>query len=145
VNSQPFTHGRWLFTHNGCVVGLAALGPKPIMDGQTDSEEYFRRWCAQGQDISGYRKWVDTVASTCRHTSLTTFLSDGTSFLACRRSSGQFLDPIPAHIDPASLTCSYTLYHWTDGRSHIIASEKLESVAEDWRLLDNGEIVQLNL
>jgi predicted glutamine amidotransferase len=144
-NAQPFCENVWLFCHNGCVIELEKLGPTPPMEGQTDSEEFFRRWCRENCTIDAYHAWVKQVAALCRYTSLTSFLSDGSQFLACRQSSGMHLDEIPEHFDPAQTPCAYTLHHWSDGDTHIVCSEKLPLVDAHWTSLANGEVRTLSL
>ncbi|MBI2343021.1 MAG: class II glutamine amidotransferase [Deltaproteobacteria bacterium] len=144
-NAQPFVHRRWLFAHNGTIMDLEKFGPKPVTEGSTDSEDFFRRWCAQGKDMDGYRGWVETVANGCRYTSLTSLLCDGEVLLACRRSSGRLFEGCPADVDPASLPSPYTLYHWTDGRSHLFCSEPLPLLGSGWRALENGELLTIHL
>ncbi len=144
-NTQPFTEGRWIFCHNGTVTELEKLGPRPAMTGSTDSEEFFLRWCAQGKDITRYRSWVDLVAATCAHTSLTSLITDGEHLLACRRASGVLLDPLPAGVEMGCVPCSYTVHHWTNGAAHVLCSEVLAGFAGPWQDMANGDVLSLTI
>lgn len=144
-NAHPFISGRWVFCHNGTIIEMDKLGPCPPLHGTTDSEEFFRRWCAQGKDIAGYRHWIDGVASTCGYTALTSFLTDGERLMACRRSSGTLCYPAPDKFDPACLECSYTVHHWTRDGAHVLCSEVLPGFAGPWHDFANGECLMLTL
>ncbi len=145
ANTQPILEGRWMFAHNGTVENLDSLGPQPAMTGSTDSENFFRRWCGQGKEISGYRGWVDAVATHCGHTSITTLLTDGQSLVACRRVNQERLAKCPEGHTPMTIDRAYTLFHWNRGNAHIISSEALDVFPGDWRLLADGECLSVNI
>lgn len=140
ANVHPFVEGRWVFCHNGTVLDLDKLGPRPTLQGTTDSEEFFRRWCAQGQGITSYPQWIDHVTVTCRYTALTSLLADGEHLLACRRSSGLLCTPPPAQFAPAYLAASYRLHYWTDGVAHVLCSEVLPVFHGAWHDFADGEM-----
>ncbi len=145
ANSQPFTEGRWAFCHNGTVTELEKLGPCAPVTDESDSKEFFRRWCLQGQDIARYRDWIDCVAAACANTSLTSLLTNGEQLIACRQSSGTLCDPAPANFDPACLQHSYTLHHWTKDGAHVICSEVLSVFAGEWHNFANGELMMITV
>lgn len=140
-NTHPFCHDRWVFCHNGTVQAQERLGPRPETIGSSDSEELFRRWCAQGRDIAAYGDWIATVAQQCPHTSLTSFLSDGRRLAACRRFSLTPLHEVPPQYDAAEwLPHYYTLYHWRRGREHVLSSEVLPDLPGAWEPLAPNEL-----
>ncbi|MBI4365339.1 MAG: class II glutamine amidotransferase [Deltaproteobacteria bacterium] len=142
-NVHPFIDAPWVFCHNGTVLSLDRLGPRPPLVGSSDSEEIFRRWrAAAWQDnpahpMAHYVEWIGQVEKQCPYSSITALLSDGRELLA-RRSFGP---PLREQDTPEIYDRYYTLYHWKDGRRHIFSSERLPELAGTWQLLANKESV----
>lgn len=144
-NVHPFIDNRWVFAHNGSVVGMDALGPKPQQRGSTDSEEFLLRWTGQGKDIHGYRGWVEQVAKVTKFTSLSSLICDGKILCAMRKIGTCHTEFIPEEHSNLDLVPYYTLFYVKVGNAHIVSSEPLTDIADIWRPLHDGESLLLNL
>ena len=142
ANTHPFVDLPWMFCHNGTVKGLDVLGPRPAIEGNSDSEELFQRWRqAPGVDsVAGWIEWLATVEQRCQYTSLTSLLTNGRELVAVRRVGKPF-DP---KMDPKEFPGYYTLYHWQQGKNHAVSSEILPELGSEWRLLELGENLVLS-
>ncbi len=144
-NTQPFISGKWLFAHNGTIGDMGKLGPSPPLNGDTDSEEFFKRWCAQGRDISGSHNWVELVAEQCEFTSLTSIICDGKLLLGCHKAVKEL--PPSGYENIEYKNCPYvnTLLHWQRGREHVLVSEPINIDGAEWRSIAEGEFLTLDV
>ncbi|MCX8159929.1 MAG: class II glutamine amidotransferase [Candidatus Saccharicenans sp.] len=127
ANSHPFMKDNWIFAHNGLVprehlIKLLTAAHKKDLEGQTDSEVYFR-WILQcldknGEVVKGISQAVGEIIgkthSNCYH-GLNFLLSDGQRLYALRFSN------------PGSLAY-YSLYYLlrdpkVDGPSEFASEE----------------------
>lgn len=136
LNCHPFSHGRWLFMHNGQIGGyekcrrrLENLLNDELFDkrlGSTDSELFFLLMVQNGLDDdppAAIRKTIEQindVSQSCecgQPFKLTICVADGERLFACRYAS-QGVAP--------------TLYWKQQGNDVLIASEPTESSDTEW-------------
>lgn len=155
ANCHPFSHGPWLFMHNGQVAGyprlrrgLEALLPDALYGargGSTDSELLFLLILAQIEQgapvLQATAQVLHTVALRMREAGalgplrFTAALSDGKTLYAFRTANDR---------RPPSL---YLRPHWAAGADAaegapgmVIASEPLDETA-DWQAVPDGHVV----
>jgi glutamine amidotransferase len=150
-NTQPFSHGSFVFAHNGTIDGLEELpGSMGLFLGETDSERYFTLLyyhIGEAQDtITGIRKSVDWIRKNCTYTSLNFLLADGDSLYALRLpdKEGLFVRRLEAEED---LRCLSSYGTRTEGHvpqgAVLFASERIDS-APSWRELEPGTLAVAN-
>lgn len=133
-HAHPFSHGRYVFAHNGTVTdyqplraGIDALFAPP--DDALDTEVLFRAVISANASTMQYQ-FAETMRTvkTLPYTALNILMSDGTSLLAYR--------------DCAKWPDYYTLYAAQRDGAHLVCSEPLPAGGA-WRPLHNGEMVLL--
>lgn len=146
-NTQPFSHGSFVFAHNGTIDGLedlpASLG---FLLGDTDSERYFallHHHLAEAPDtITGIRETVAWIQENCTYTSLNFLLADGDSLYALRlpAAEGLFIRRLEAGEDLRGWS-SYGTRTESRHRTEaiIFASERIDS-APSWQELKPGTL-----
>ncbi len=144
-NCHPFTHGRWLFMHNGQVGQynkvrrqLENLVPDELYDyrqGTTDSEVVFLLMLADGlgDDVVGsLRRSVGRVVDIMRAAGIkaplrfTSSISDGERFYAVRYSTDN---------------AAPSLYFSSRDDRLVIVSEPLDSAQDDWEQVPPSTIL----
>lgn len=138
LNCHPFAHGRWSFMHNGQIGGYTRIRRRleaslsdamyDLRRGSTDSELLFLMLLDEGLDTDpqGAMSRVLERLSAERLPSdkpdrITCVFSDGIKMFALRYASD-------AHAP--------TLYHRTDSRGTIVASEPLDASGYGWKPFD---------
>lgn len=127
-NTHPFLYKEWSFCHNGTIfdsdkIPLNKLKP----GGATDSERFFL-YIMEHLDIKdverSIQKSIAEIKKDFKYTSLTFLLSDGESLYAYRDLDPQYQD-------------YYTLHIVTIDHSHVICSEPLTKLSNQWKPLLN--------
>jgi glutamine amidotransferase len=145
-NCHPFTHGKWMFMHNGQIGDWSLIRRKveamipdayyPSRVGTTDSEAVFLAILGNGGE-------ADPVGATCRvlmrltelvresgtqePLRFTSALSDGQNLYAFR------------YVDHGSAN---TLYYREAGDSVVMASEPLDTSERDyWKAVPSGHVM----
>ena len=145
TNCHPFSHGRWLFMHNGFVGRwqdvrrkVESLIPDHIYRsrlGTTDSEALFLSILGaepHSDPVGAVAKVVTTVSGILDATApgipfrFSAALSDGKQLLAFRY----------AHND-----CENSLYYQQQSGGLIVASEPLDPQDERWREIPSGHVL----
>ncbi len=127
-NLQPFTHGPWMFAHNGTIVNpvTASLRDRfrPATRGDTDSEVFFHaaRAEVEAEGEGGMLRLTSGIARANPTARLNCILFDGERLMAYRRGHGLF--HFTLRLDEAEVAgfCSYPLRRgWTALRREELA------------------------
>jgi predicted glutamine amidotransferase len=148
MNCHPFTHGKWAFMHNGQIADFARIRreleaklPDELYHarrGTTDSELLFLLALAYGLNDDPRKAMRNALDDICKAQGnaakpnrITCIFSDGEAVHGFRHSSDR---------------CSPTLYAsdklCSGGRA--IASEPLDGVPGNWRIIEEGHFVTLD-
>ncbi len=147
-NCHPFSHGRWLFMHNGQIGGYGAVRRRlerelpddlySSRQGTTDSEVIFLLALAQGMEddpVGGMERSLKLVRQTMTEAGIkdplrfTAALSDGRSLYAFRYSSDAFAP---------------SLYHDTVGSGALtVVSEPLDTDRARWSAVPQGHVLSV--
>jgi predicted glutamine amidotransferase len=148
-NSHPFSHGRWLFMHNGQIGGYAQVRralearlPDALYaarQGATDSELLFLLALARieqrGASVhDAMRATLDDTMALMRAQGITEPLR-----FSAALADGQRLHLFRCASDDAPPT----LYVKQSARGTLVASEPLAGGDDGWRALGNGEMLTL--
>jgi glutamine amidotransferase len=144
-NCHPFTHGRWMFMHNGQIGDWAPIRRKvealipdmfyPSRVGTTDSEAVFLAILGAGAEDDPVAATVRTLgvitqmvrdSGTSEPLRFTSALTNGTDLYGFRY----------VHNGNAN-----TLYYRESGGSVVMASEPLDSSRDLWKPVPPGHIV----
>lgn len=145
ANCHPFSHGKWMFMHNGQIGGyekvrraLDAMIPDAVYNarvGTTDLEAFFYLLFGNGLESDPVaalgrtvRQVVDTMA---RHKvdepfRMTAALTDGTTLYALRYAT----DPDPP-----------TLFYVRDQEKLMVVSEPLDADDANWAPVENAHVL----
>jgi glutamine amidotransferase len=145
ANCHPFTHGKWLFMHNGQIGGYEQVRRRldqmipdsvyPDREGTTDSELFFYLLFRNGLEDDAPGALARTVAEVqgvmnaagvTEPLRITAALSDGKRTWALRFATDE---------DPPSL------YWCADGGEMIIVSEPLDTDASHWNRVPAGHLL----
>ena len=148
LNCHPFSHGRWLFMHNGQIGGydkcrrqLETLLTDELYvyrQGSTDSELFFLLMIQNGLDdnpVSAIRTTIHQITEIALASGaeepfrLTICLSDGHQLYACRHSS----EGIPP-----------SLYLQMNDGNVLVASEPLDDDLPTWQVIDADTILKID-
>lgn len=164
VNSHPFQYQTWLFAHNGSVPREALLGRltetyKKDIEGQTDSETYFR-WILQcisekGNAVEGIKKVLAEIVRTndsSNVSGLNFLMSDGLRLYAFRFSNPESLNYYslyyllrnPGERQPSEFISKETSAlvrskSLSGQRAVLVCSEKLTE--ENWQEIKPGQLL----
>lgn len=164
VNSHPFQKDNWIFAHNGSVPRERLLGRltetyKKDIEGQTDSEVYFR-WILQcisekGSTVEGIKKALAEIARTNDSNDsggLNFLMSDGLRLYAFRFSSPGslnyyslyylFRDQVekrPSEFISKETSALVRSKSLAGERAVLICSEKLTD--EKWQAIKPGQLL----
>lgn len=147
ANCHPFSHGRWLFMHNGQIGGyglikrrLEALIPDHlygVRTGTTDSEALFLI------ALAGIERGMEPVSAMCAALSETVSLmkaagvTEPLRFAACL-SDGETIHAFRWSTDARPPT----LYYCEQHDHMVVASEPVDERRECWRAIPaNGAVV----
>jgi len=144
-NCHPFTHGRFMFMHNGQIGDwslirreVEALIPDPYYRariGTTDSEAVFLAILGTGGDIDPLGATMQTIATltsivngsgTSEPLRFTAALTDGRDLYAFRYASNESAN---------------TLYYREAGNSLLVVSEPLDMERSRWRPVPPGHVI----
>ncbi|HEY3412678.1 MAG TPA: class II glutamine amidotransferase [Armatimonadota bacterium] len=148
ANAHPFTHGRFVFCHNGGIkeserIPIYGLAPT----GETDSERFFLN--IVGRIESGE---VRTLREACeaatryvhenhKYSSISFIITDGEETLAWR----DYRDTLqPGEEKPNNWDVwpeYYTLYQ--SAKARAVCSQPLTQLAADWQLMPLRQIISL--
>jgi len=148
LNCHPFSHGKWLFMHNGQIGGykkcrrhLESLLKDELYicrQGSTDSELFFLLMIQNGLEddpMSAIRATIRQITEIALSYGsgepfvLTICLSDGHQLYTCRHAS--------AGSPP-------TLYLQTNDGNVLVASEPLDDDSTAWRIIDADTILKID-
>jgi glutamine amidotransferase len=144
-NCHPFTHGRWMFMHNGLIGDWALIRRKVEMmipdafygarAGTTDSEAVFLAILGAGAEDDPVGATLRTLATlaalvkesgTTQPLRFTSALSNGRDLYAFRY----------ANDGPAN-----TLYYRDAGDSVVVVSEPLDTERDCWKPVPPGHVI----
>ena len=142
TNCHPFRHGRWLWMHNGLIIGFdrckrdlaLAVDPSlfPDIEGTTDSEVFFHLALTYGLEDEPVARWRARSASSRRPGAgtgvehpiqMTVATTDGDSVWAFRYSSED--GRARSSTAPTSTRCARSTRTW----------RILDEVSDDARLV----------
>jgi glutamine amidotransferase len=144
-NCHPFTHGRWMFMHNGLIGDWALIRRKVEMlipdafysarAGTTDSEAVFLAILGAGADADPVGATLRTLATlaalvkesgTTQPLRFTSALSDGRDLYAFRY---------------ANIGAANTLYYREARDSVVVVSEPLDTERDCWKPVPPGHVI----
>jgi predicted glutamine amidotransferase len=164
-NCHPFRHGRWLFMHNGEIIGfhrlrrelLFAVDPKlfPLITGTTDSELMFHLALTFGMDgdvVGGVARMAGFIEEVGRRNGvedplqMTLGVSDGERLYAFRYSScgwsrSLFHSHSMAHLRELAEDEFDKRLEGFSGDARAIVSEPLSDLATPWQEIPEASFV----
>lgn len=159
LNCHPFTHGRYLFMHNGVIGGfehvrralVMAIAPElfSLLQGTTDSEVFFYLLLTHGLETDPEAAFQRTVAlvlaemaaaGVTDHFAMTAALSDGETVLALRFASDERAPSLYYTIGVHPLGDLGVPVVDAD-QACLIVSEPLDDVTDSWREVPPGHML----
>jgi predicted glutamine amidotransferase len=148
ANCHPFTHGHWMFMHNGQIGGYERVRRRldnlipddlyPARQGTTDSEMIFYllfRYGLERDPPGALRKTIQSIVYAMAETDIeepfrmTAALSDGKSITALRFSTDDH---------PPSL-------YWSEIEGDLtVVSEPLDAAAEQWNEVPTSHLLTVD-
>ncbi len=151
VNCHPFTHGRYLFMHNGAIGGfdrvrrslMMAVAPElfPLLQGSTDSEIFFYLMLTNGLEDGPEKAFQATVAQVLQQMqgagvderfAMTAALSDGETIYALRYASDGAPPSLYYGIGPKPLG-ELGVSAQPTNNTCLIVSEPLDEMRDQWQ------------
>jgi predicted glutamine amidotransferase len=147
-NSHPFSHGPWLFMHNGQIGGYAQL--RRALEAQLPDALYAARKGATDSELLFLLALARIDRGVSVHDAMRATLDDVMLLMRAHgiteplRFSAALADGRRLHLFRcASDDAPPTLYVKQCARGHIVASEPLAGGDDGWRALGNGETLTL--
>jgi len=162
TNSHPFAHGRFLFQHNGEVMGFASMRRELMLEidpqyfncvhGTTDSEVCFFLALTLGMDgdvKTGLERMTGRIERARSEHGidgpfrLTCAVADGEALYAVRYSSDNRSKTLYINAGPKALQRMVERDRQTLAKGHLILSEPLDDCDADWQLLNESSFVEV--
>jgi predicted glutamine amidotransferase len=160
TNCHPFTHGRWLFVHNGYIAEYGRLRRDmmltvrpdlfPEIRGTTDSELMFFLALTFGLEddpigglerMAGFVEARGAAAGVAEPLQMTVGVTDGERLYAARYASGRTVNTLYYSADMESLRQLYPLqerFAHFGGEARAVVSEPLVALPGLWHEVPAG-------